>query len=363
MLYFDVSGTNAIIGESIGEQFKQRINNYVDYRFQQMSDEFSKLCVNFDRSEYYCISDQLIQYTQQHAIQELQELQGVSRATNIPLEDILFAVGYTDIFDIILSQKGKLSTALYEANSECTTFIFNKLGLLLCGQNWDMDEGSSNNCCYFRKQYSNGDFVQGLSSVIGLLHIGINANGMFVGTANLSSLKNTPRGLVFPITIQHLLRSGINDRSKKWLKTTSKAGGHYFYIVNKCIPAITVECDGTKSIIRQIFGNYAHTNHYREAFFKENGILYSSDSIVRCQYIENALDNQVVNIDSIKQVLSNHENNICRHSETQGYSQTCAAIILDVYNQQIHLCESSPCKGIWNIKSIDTKLKENSYEV
>ncbi len=354
LLFFDVSGTNIGIGESIGEHFKERIRDYVEYRFQQISRECSELGVDFIRSEYYDISGQLIGYAKQHATEELQELLGISRATNLTLDDILFAVGYTDVFDLILSRKGKLSSALFETNAECTTFIYNKDGVLLCGQNWDMDEESANNICYFRKSYSDGSCIQGLSTIIGMVHIGINGSGLFVGTANLSSLHNSTSGLVFPITIQHLLRKPLNEESLKWLKTVSKAGGHYFYIVDNRMSAFAVECDGIDCIIRKVSGGYAHSNHYRESAFYKSGVIYSSDTIIRCQYIEKELCRQAIGVDAIKIILSNHANKICRHANN-SYSQTCASVIFDASNSQIHLCEANPCTGIWHIKQINTK--------
>lgn len=355
MLYFDVSGTSVSIGEAIGEQFKQRIRAYVEYRFQQITNEFSQLGVNFNRSSYYDISNQLIQYSEQQAPEEMQELKGVARAANLLIDDVLFAVGYTDIFDLILSREKKLSQALYEMNAECTTFIYNKGGKLLCGQNWDMDEGSANNCCYFRKHYLNGSFIQGLSTVIGTIHIGVNDKGMFIGTANLCSVRNSPNGVIFPITIQHLLRNGLDEKSLNWLNNTTKVGGHYFYIINNNIHPMAVECDAQKCVIRNITDSYVHTNHYREVDYKDSKILYSADSIMRCEYMEKELSRQNVSIDSIKSILSNHENKICRHWHENSYSRTCASIIFDSINREIHLCESNPCMKQWCVKEVSMK--------
>lgn len=352
LLQFDVYGTCTSIGESIGEHFRQRIRNYVEYRYQQINDEFSDLGINFARSEYYDFSSQLIQCAKENAIEEFQELAGVSRAANLPIEDVLFAVGYTDIFDILLSSKGILTPSLFDVNAECTTFIFNRNGHLFCGQNWDMDEGSANNCCYFRKHYSNGSFIQGLSTVIGLIHIGVNENGIFMGTANLCSSYNSSNGLIFPMTIQHVLRTDLNSESLKWLKTTKKAGGHYFYITQGNRYAFAVECDAVECVVRGISDCYAHTNHYREDTFLSNGIIYSSNSLRRCYYVEKELSHQAINVDSIKKILSNHSHGVCRHADSSSYSRTCASIIFDASNCEIYLCDSNPCTGNWSVKQI-----------
>lgn len=354
MLYLDVSGTSFCIGETIGEHFNQRIKDYVKYRFYQMSKEFRMLGIQFCRSEYYDISSQLIQYTQKYANEEFQELMGISRATNIPIENIIFAVGYTDIFDLFLSRKGRLKSAILDINAECTTFIYSKKGRLFCGQNWDMDDVSANNICFIKKIYSNGEFIQGLSTVMGMIHIGINSNGTFIGTANLSSICNTPNGLIFPVTIQHLLRVGISDDSINWLSNTKKVGGHYFYILNNPASIFAVECDGENCRINSISDSYAHTNHYRENIYKEKSIIYSSDTVIRCDYISDKLS-QNLNLDKIKLMLANHENRICRHSNTNSFSQTCASIIYDWNNHTIHLNESNPCMGNWHVNQINIR--------
>ena len=346
MFFFEISGTCTTIGEAIGENFRKEIKDYVEYRFQQMNDELSSTGVGISRSDYYLFSQQLLQYAERNSTEELRELAGVARGANIPIEDILFAVGYTDIFDLILSHKGKLSQHLFESNAECTTFICNKDGKIYCGQNWDMDEKSANNCCYFRKHYSDGSYIQGLSTLIGLIHIGVNERGTFVGTANLCSLHNSPSGLVFSMVIQHLLKNNLDPKSMQWLKTVRKVGGHYFYVLQD--NAFAVECDATKCVIHEVSGSYAHTNHYREIEFKEYGIAYSYSTIMRCQYMERELlhmDKDI--IISLKRILSNHTNNICRHSN--GICpRTSSSVIYDAFNNTIHLCDSNPCTGVWS---------------
>lgn len=354
MLYFDIAGSCAAIGEGIGEHFKQRIKDYVDYRYQQMHDEFADLMIEFVRSEYYIISNSLIRYAGYNAKHELDELKGVSRATNLPIEDILFAVGYTDIFDLMLSQKGVLRPNLFNFNAECTTFIYKKSEKIYCGQNWDMDEGSANNCCYFKKRYSDGVAIQGLSTVIGLIHIGVNERGTFIGTANLCSQRNTPNGLIFPMTIQHLLRDDVSTRSLNWLKAVKKVGGHYFYVMQGHKYSYAIECNSDECSLHEISGVYAHSNHYRENALKKSGIVYSSDTVLRCNYLEKELVNQNIGVDAIKVILSDHTNNICRHNDG-GYAQTCASIIYDVNNYMIYLCDSNPCSGTWRTEQIEIK--------
>ena len=355
MEYFDAIGSCTSIGESIGEHFKYKISDYVEYRFQQAKHELYGLGIGFARSDYYDFSSQLIEYAEKNSAEEMEELNGVSRAANVSVEDILFAIGYTDIFDLILTQRGVLDKNLFNANAECTTFIYKRNGKLYCGQNWDMDEGSGNNYCYLRKRYSSGLSIQGLSTVIGLVHIGVNENGTFIGTANLCSQRNSANGLIFPMTIQHLLRKDVNAESMYWLRNVKKVGGHYFYVVQNSISSFAVECDEKECVVREISDVYAHSNHYRETIFENIGIVYSSDTITRCRYLEEELGCRNIDIDSIKEVLSNHSNNICRHNNG-GYSHTCASIIYDVANHAIHLCDSNPCLGTWFIKPVNINL-------
>ena len=352
MLFFDVEGTYSSIGESIGEHFKPKIKQYVQYRFEQMNDEIKKIGCSFRKDEYYCFSDQILNYSQCAAPNEISELNGIAKATNIPINDLIFAVGYTDIFDLILSRKGVLTTQLFDTNAECTTFIYNVHGKLFCGQNWDMDAISAQNCCYFKKKYTNGVSIQGLSTVIGMIHIGVNNDGLFVGTANLCSRRNSTEGLIFPVTIQHILNKKANKNCLNWLKNIQKVGGHYFYIVNGFQSAIAFECDSEDYSIHQISNSYSHSNHYKDSSFSDVGITYSADSHCRCQFIDDELKNKIVDIDSIKLMLSNHSNNICRHYNNSSYSQTCASIIYDYNNQNIHLCDSNPCVGTWHLYKV-----------
>lgn len=351
MHYLNISGTSKTIGEAIGEHFRNKIQEYTEYRYKQINDEYASLGIIFNRTDYYGVSFQLEQYAKKYAPDEYNELYGVAYAANLSFRDVLFAVGYTDIFDYLLTRSGHLNDGLFENNAECTTFIYKWDKQLLCGQNWDMDEGSANNCCFIKKHYSDGSVLQGLSTVVGLIHIGMSNKGVFIGTANLISKRNTNKGLVFPIIIQKLLRRPFDSEQLQRVRTVGKVGGHYYYIAqtNKGVgSAFAIECDAEECIIQRIEeGVYAHSNHYRRLAFQNEGVMYSSDSLIRCAYVENELNRPGINIDTIKKILSNHSSNICRHSHHNQFSRTCASVIFDGSKNTMQVCDSNPCIGRW----------------
>ena len=49
----------------------------------------------------------------------------------------------------------------------------------------------------------------------------------------------------------------------------------------------------------------------------------------------------------IKQILTNHENGICRHSENKYDIETAASVIFDPIKRQMHVCNNAPCVGKW----------------
>ena len=349
MLQLEVNGSSFCVGEAIGEAFHPYIKEYIQYRYDQMRTEFDRLGVCFNRSYYDTISESLLDYGKKNSPDEFLELSGIAFSSGVTQKDILFAAGYTDIFDILSLPAGTDHRSMIDNNAECSTFVYTSLNQVFCGQNWDMDEGSSKRICFLRKSYSDGKVIQGLSTVIGLIHIGMNNDGDFVGTANLSSVRNSADGLVFPLTIQHLLRQGIHSNSLDWLRKCSKAGAHYFYFMDSGHKSFAAECDGAHTHIWEINSSYAHTNHFQEDCFANYAINYSSDSMLRYDFMQHTLLNDVSDIKSLKKMLANHGNMVCKHSKPNGLSKTCASVVFDAMTLEMHVCDSSPCNGNWRI--------------
>lgn len=66
---------------------------------------------------------------------------GIAQTTSQNISDIIFAIGYTDILDLILAQNAPLVDS--GLHNECSTFLLQRETQVLCGQNWDNKDDKS----------------------------------------------------------------------------------------------------------------------------------------------------------------------------------------------------------------------------
>ena len=350
MHYIKVKGTYLDVGKQIGMTFKKEIKEYVDFRYCQMCNEMQELGYEFSREDYRVFSYELENYIRTYSIDEYQELKGIAQATSQNVSDIIFAIGYTDIFDLIFEKKMIEENLIeHEFNNECSTFVIEKASRKMCGQNWDMDLVSKENACIMRKEYSNGLKICALTTILGLVHMGMNAAGICAGTANLSSKNVSPEGVVFPIVLQNVLKARNRSDALHILSKIKFVSGHYYYIMYPNEPSLLFETDATGYCeIKPQEDIFVHTNHYVNTKLKEHSINYSLNSVERKKAMEIYMQqNNDLSDQQIKQILTNHENGICRHSENKYDIETAASVIFDPIKRQMHVCNNAPCVGKW----------------
>ena len=361
MHYLKVKGSYFEIGKQIGIAFKKEINDYIEFRYYQMCSEMQEMGYLFQRKDYEAYVPDLKEYIRQNAIDEYQELVGISQATSQRVEDIIFSIGYTDIFDLILKSKTKKRELIeHELNSECSTFVIDGSLQKMCGQNWDMDMVSKENACIMQKEYSDGLKICAVTTILGLVHMGMNDVGVCAGTANLSTENVSSKGIIFPIVLQNILKTKNRSETLNILNKYKFVSGHYFYIMYPTEHSLLFETVATRYQEIRFHNNiFVHTNHYVDMKLKEEAISYSLSSIERKQAMEEYLQqNNDLSDQNIKKILANHEKGICRHSENKFETVTAASVIFKPKEKQMQICNNAPCIGEWLTVNMDSIFKE-----
>lgn len=359
----EVKGSYFEVGKQIGMAFKQKIKEYIEFRYFQMKSEIQEIGYQFERKDYDVLAQNIVSYIRQNAMAEYQELEGIANVASVKISDIIFAIGYTDIFDLILKKKMKrYSLIRHDINNECSTFVIEKTSLKIGGQNWDMDSVSKENICIMKKEYSDGLKICAVTTILGLVHMGMNNFGVCAGTANLSSKNVTSKGLVFPIVLQNLLKTRCRMETLRSLSRYKFVSGHYYYIMYPEESSLLFETDSDGYKELKIDGKiFVHTNHYINKRLSQNSINYSSNSIERKRVLQLYLQKKEdLTEQDIKVILANHEKGLCRHSYNDYDIETVASIIFKPKERQIEICDDAPCIGNWSSYNMNLIFKEDN---
>lgn len=353
MRFFKATGSYLEVGKQIGVAFRQEIREYIALRYEQMRYELQEMQYYFQQEMYQLYAMELENYTKNYAPNEYQELMGIAQATSQNISDIIFAIGYTDILDLILAKSAPLFD--FGLHHECSTFLIKREAQMLGGQNWDMDIVSKNNACIMQKEYSDGCKLCAVTTILGLVHIGMNDKGVSVGTANLCTKRASSEGLIFPIVLQNLLKTENRAETLQMLKWIRYVAGHYYYVMYPRSSPLLLETDARGYYEIELQDDiFVHTNHYIHKRPAETSIHYSADSVKRKVALEECLRQKGELCErTLMEILADHKNGICRHSERDGRVVTAASVIFNPVEKQMYVCDNAPCIGKWTSYQMD----------
>ena len=361
----ELHGNNLEIGNQIGKMFTKEIKKFINARYSTISVEFNNNNLNFEKEDYYQISKGLIRSLKSFTPNEYDEVVGVSEGSDTNIEDVIFALGYSDIFDFLYRDyKNKSSVNI--KSDECTSFISppncNRSRKIYVGQTWDMPPGTEKYTALFHKMLDDDNEFYSYTTVLGLTHMGMNSSGVCIGTTNVATTE-TEIGLIFPALIQSALSRHNCKESVEAIKTLPKISGHYYYIASQNTPAYAIEVSALNCKVEEIYnGIYVHANHYKTEIFQKNAINYSPSSCKREQKLEDFLTQNCgkLTVDDCINILASHKAGICRHSQKEEKipSETCGAVIFSPVEKKMFISFGYPCKNKWNEISLNKNRRQ-----
>lgn len=277
--------------------------------------------------DYLKICDRLLRSAREYAYEEYCEILGIANVTNCDIRKIIFALGYTDLWDYFANSKN-----VSHKNQECSCLLFKNKDNIFLAQNWDMDKGTEDYICIIEKNYNDGIIILSVTSVLGLTHVGLNNCGVAIGTANLASY-STGDGLLFPFIIQKLLRQHMGFDDIIAIRDIPRFSSHYYQIITSDNLILGVECDAHSCCFIEDERCVLHTNHYINFF--ENGVSYSATSLYRYNKMKKYADkNNNLTINKIRTIFTRKQYGIIRYEDD---IVTVATIIISPQNGTLYI--------------------------
>ena len=310
MRLMSFSGTPAQIGEAFGEQCRTEIPQLYAARIanavRQARTHGGR---EVDESAVLAVARACMPATAAHHPEGFAELEGIARGANLPTEQILAMNGLTDIRDV-LAWGGQL-----EALGGCSAYVVpggqTANGKLLCGQTWDLATDNMPFVIGVHRKPSQGPETWTLTTVGCLSLIGLNAEGIAVGTTNIRT-KNARPGVTYLSLIHKALSSTTLDAAAAAITEAPRAGAHFFFVADAQGRGLALETspDNVDRVVvdRQA---YVHANHClvpaHQAIETDTASASSHDRQARLeQLIE--LDRERADLDASKRWLGDQAN-------------------------------------------------------
>ncbi len=278
------------------------------------------------------------------------EFLGIARGANLTPERLFILQGLTDLRDRM---------AFYdEAQAEgCSSLILKgertQGGHLLAGQNWDLETSNMDYVVLVRRKPADAPETVSLTLTGCLSLIGLNNEGVGVGTTNLIFRENQT-GIHYLQLIHRLLRSRTVAEAAAVVEQAPRMAAHYYYLVDAGGQGIGLECSARKvHRFQPEGGRLVRCNHALHPEFQLLEPLATPESTCfRQQRLEALIDTHdgPISVEDLKAFFADHEGgelSLCRHRNMPGNVSTNAAVILSPQTGELHACRGQAHAGEW----------------
>jgi isopenicillin-N N-acyltransferase-like protein len=349
MRILHLEGTPAQLGEAFGESCRAPIAELYALRLENaLAQALRYGGRTSSEAELLALSRACLDASARFDPDGTEELRGIARGAGLSPERVLAMNGLTDLRDA-LAWGGPL-----EAAGGCTAFVVQRDrsadGRLWVGQSWDLGTDNQPYVVAVHRQPLAGPETWCVTTVGCLSLMGMNAEGVAIGTTNLRTVDAGP-GVPYLGVIHRALNESSAVAAAALVARAPRAGGHAYTVVDRYGDAFAVECTARYSRTFAIRGGFhVHTNHCQVPAHQtlEADIPYDSSRARLARMQQLLAGASGIDGPFLEACLADRANGklaICR-DDFEGIS-TNAALVLSPETPRLRVCHGQPSKAPW----------------
>jgi len=343
----ELEGTHYQMGRTYGEICREKMAELYEVRLLSALKHASTRGREFSVEHAVELADECITEVKAYDPLGYKELMGMSEGSGLSMQEIYIMQGLTDFRDFLTW--GQLPDGL-----GCTSMIVSRersaSGQLILAQNWDLMTSNMPYVCFVKRKPEIGPETMSLTVTGGLSMIGLNSEGLAIGTNNIKTT-DSRRGVHYLNIIHRALSCATASEAEHAIQYAHRSGAHYYMLGDKSGDYYGIECSATKhGILKGDAGVVTHCNH---PLHPEVASLNAEDMGESTQYRQKRIDSLVsdgaIGVSEIKEILSDYDGGdlaICRRDVGEGIS-TNGSVIIEPEAGRIHACRSLPDEGVW----------------
>ncbi len=341
-------GTPKEMGRAFGESCREQVAELYARRVQNAIAQALKYGGRgVSEREVLGAAAQSLGPTRAYDPRAFEELEGIAQGSNMTVTQILAMNGLTDLRDV-LSWYGDL-----ESLGGCSSFVIQRDGTaggeVLCGQTWDLATDNLPFVLGVHRAPDQGPETWCLTTVGCLSLIGLNGEGIAVGTTNIRTTDARP-GVTYLSLIHKALGASSLEEAARAITEAERAGAHYYYICDAHGRAVALECSA-RSFTRVDVGRgaYVHTNH---CLIEENVAIQGhnplANSVYRQERLLDLASSGGVGVEQAMGFLGDREGGALAilRDDVDGIN-TNGAVVMAPERGMIWACQGHPREGAW----------------
>lgn len=259
MRTYTFRGAPRAIGRAFGESCRREIHELYARRIDNAIAQALRYGGQVvDEARVLTVARRSLDATRGFDARGFDELEGIAEGAALPIERVLALNGLTDFRDVLSWPR-----ALDEGG--CTAIVAARdatvRGDVLCGQTWDLATDNLPHTIGVHRVPDDGPETWCLTTDGCLSLIGMNSEGVAVGTTNIRTTDARP-GVNYLSILHRALGERDANGAAAVIAGAQRAGGHFYYVADRSGRAVTIECSARAAHRDDLASGVAvHANH------------------------------------------------------------------------------------------------------
>ncbi len=249
-------GSATELGRAQGEAFREEIRGFIRQRLDALRDYMAERGTP-DVAGFLATGRQCFEIAEAWDTEAALELRGIAEAAGVDVYELYSVGNMTDVRDVLLLPAPP-------DDEGCSAFILppalTASGKLMAGQTWDLNPTDLDFVVAVHRRPLEGPETWSITCVGCLSLMGMNAEGVAVGTTNIKVRGSRP-GVGYLSLLHRALRSETSQAAARWIREAPRAAAHTYWIVD-ANSAVEYECSTRFALERRIDqAPLCRTNH------------------------------------------------------------------------------------------------------
>lgn len=350
----EVSGAPRALGQGQGEHFRERVQAFVQMRYEAVAGYFADRGRDDWRKLLDVGAESFAMFEAWDPAGHAEQV-GIAEGANVDPHRLFTACNMTDMRDAVLLAAPSGPPLKKVVDEGCSSLMVpadrTASGHPLVGQTWDLNPPDVEYVVAVHRRPDEGPATWSVTCTGCLSLMGFNAEGVAVGTTNIKTYGSRP-GVGYLSILHRAIRSGSLDEALEVVRTAPHAGAHTYWLADAA-RQVEVEASPNAQLERDTSeGPIWRTNHcLLEDHRGIEGEVPSDSTKARFERLRELLEPaRDMDVDGLRAVFADRGrgvHSINRYAEDAQGTATNAVLIVDPAERGGWACRGPADRGEW----------------
>lgn len=341
------TGTPRELGRAQGEALRRSIQGFVEQRLSALSSYLEERGEGARFAEFVAVGQDCFELARRFDAEGSEEHAGIAEAAGIDAALLYATTNMTDVRDVLVLPAS--------ADREgCTSLLLprgkTRAGLIIAGQTWDLNPTDLDFVVAIHRRPSAGPETWSVTCAGALSLVGMNAEGIAVGTTNIKT-RASRVGVGYLSILHRAIRSRSLSEALATIHDAPRAAAHSYWVAD-ATRGSELECDPDSVRERPLSqAAIVQTNHCQAPeLARREGEAASPSSLRRLERAERVLERGEHDLDSVRALFADRSDgvdSINRYSEDGQGTTTNACVVCVPERRELWACRGPSDRGQW----------------